>query len=80
MLPINQYITVRNRTMSNRTRIQYLVIHYVGAVSNAKSNCNYFYVSLFHILQTFYPNIILYICRFLIRIYSALNSYIKLHE
>ena len=43
MLPINQYITVRNRTISNRTRIQYLVIHYVGAVSNAKSNCNYFY-------------------------------------
>lgn len=43
MLPINQYITVRNRTISNRTGIQYLVIHYVGAVSSAKANCNYFY-------------------------------------
>lgn len=43
MLPINQYITVRNRTVSNRTSIQYLVIHYVGAVSTAKNNCSYFY-------------------------------------
>jgi uncharacterized protein YgiM (DUF1202 family) len=43
MLPINQYLTVRNRTVSNRTSIQYLVIHYVGAVSSAKANCNYFY-------------------------------------
>lgn len=43
MLPINQYITVRNRTISNRTNIPYLVIHYVGAVSSAKANCNYFY-------------------------------------
>lgn len=43
MLPINQYITIRNRTISNRTNIQYLVIHYVGAVSTAQNNCNYFY-------------------------------------
>ena len=43
MLPINQYITVRNRTISNRTNIPYLVIHYVGAVSSAKNNCEYFY-------------------------------------
>lgn len=43
MLPINQYITVRNRTVSNRTNIQYLAIHYVGAVSSAKANCSYFY-------------------------------------
>lgn len=43
MLPINQYITVRNRTVSNRTTIQYLAIHYVGAVSTAKNNCSYFY-------------------------------------
>ena len=40
MLPINQYITIRNRTISNRTNIQYLVIHYVGAVSTAQNNCN----------------------------------------
>ena len=39
MLPINQYITQRNRTISNRTSIQYLTIHYVGAVSSAKNNC-----------------------------------------
>ena len=46
-------------------------------------NLNFFFsviFSLFHILQTFYPNIIPYICHFLIRIYLALNSYIKLHE
>ena len=43
MLPINQYITVRNRTISSRTNIPYLVIHYVGAVSSAKNNCAYFY-------------------------------------
>ena len=43
MLPINQYITVRNRTISNRSSIQYLVIHYVGAVSSAQANCQYFY-------------------------------------
>lgn len=43
MLPINQYITQRNRTISNRTSIQYLTIHYVGAVSSAKNNCVYFY-------------------------------------
>lgn len=43
MLPINQYITQRNRTISNRTSIQYLTIHYVGAVSSAKNNCSYFY-------------------------------------
>ena len=43
MLPINRYITVRNRTISNRTNIPYLAIHYVGAVSSAKNNCVYFY-------------------------------------
>ena len=43
MLPINQYITIRNRTVSSRTSIQYLAIHYVGAVSSAKANCSYFY-------------------------------------
>lgn len=43
MLPINKYITVRNRTISNRSSIPYLAIHYVGAVSTAKNNCVYFY-------------------------------------
>lgn len=43
MLPINQYITQRNRTISNRKSIQYLTMHYVGAVSCAKNNCAYFY-------------------------------------
>lgn len=43
MLPINQYITVRNRTISNRSSVKYLAIHYVGAVSSAKNNCVYFY-------------------------------------
>lgn len=43
MLPINKYITVRNRTVSNRTSIPYLAIHYVGAVSSARNNCVYFY-------------------------------------
>lgn len=43
MLPINQYITVRNRTVSSRSSIQYLVIHYVGAVSTAYNNAKYFY-------------------------------------
>lgn len=43
MLPINEYITVRNRTVSNRTKIDYLVIHYVGAVSTALNNAKYFY-------------------------------------
>lgn len=43
MLPINKYITKRNRTISNRSSIKYLTIHYVGAVSSAKNNCVYFY-------------------------------------
>ena len=43
MLPINQYITITNRNISNRTNIQYLVIHYVGAVSGALANAQYFY-------------------------------------
>ena len=43
MLPINKYITKKNRTISNRSSIKYLTIHYVGAVSSAKNNCAYFY-------------------------------------
>lgn len=43
MLPINQYITIRNRTVANRSSVEYLVIHYVGAVSSAEANAKYFY-------------------------------------
>lgn len=43
MLPINRYITVRNRTISNSKNNKYLVIHYVGAVSTALNNAVYFY-------------------------------------
>ena len=43
MLPINQYITTTNRNISNRSNIQYLAIHYVGAVSSALANAKYFY-------------------------------------
>lgn len=45
MLPINQYLTKRNKTSSNRGKgsIKYLAIHYVGAVSSALANAKYFY-------------------------------------
>lgn len=43
MLPINRYITIRNRTISNSKNNKYLVIHYVGAVSSALDNAKYFY-------------------------------------
>lgn len=35
-------ITNTNRTISNNRKIEYLVIHYVGAVSTARNNANYF--------------------------------------
>jgi N-acetylmuramoyl-L-alanine amidase CwlA len=35
-------ITNRNRTVYNSRNIKYIVIHYVGAVSSAKANANYF--------------------------------------
>lgn len=35
-------ITTRNRTVSNNRSIKYIAIHYVGAVSTAKANSNYF--------------------------------------
>lgn len=43
MLPINRYITIRNRTISNSKNNKFLVIHYVGAVSTALNNAKYFY-------------------------------------
>lgn len=35
-------ITKRNRTVCNNRKIEYIVVHYVGAVSSAKANSNYF--------------------------------------
>lgn len=35
-------ITNTNRTISNNRKIEYLVMHYVGAVSTARNNANYF--------------------------------------
>lgn len=35
-------ITTRNYTKGNNRKIEYIVIHYVGAVSTAKNNSNYF--------------------------------------
>lgn len=35
-------ITNTNRTISNNRKIKYLVMHYVGAVSTARNNANYF--------------------------------------
>lgn len=35
-------ITNTNRTISNNRKIEYLVMHYVGAVSTAKNNASYF--------------------------------------
>lgn len=45
MKDINKKISLINFTDSNRekTQIKWLVIHYVGAVSTAKNNANYFY-------------------------------------
>ena len=41
-MDIIKNITNRNRTISNGRNIKYIVIHYVGAVSSAKANSNYF--------------------------------------
>ena len=46
-------ITNTNRTISNNRKIEYLVIHYVGAVSTARNNASYFktlIVVLLHII------------------------------
>lgn len=44
-MEINRKLTLINFNNSNRqpNQIKYLVIHYVGAVSNAKNNVDYFY-------------------------------------
>lgn len=43
MLKIQKKLTQVNRTVSNNRKINYIVIHYVGAVSSAKNNVDYFY-------------------------------------
>lgn len=41
-MEISRNITNRNRTIKNDRKIEYIVIHYVGAVSTAKNNTIYF--------------------------------------
>lgn len=41
-MEINRNITNRNRTIRDGRKIEYIVIHYVGAVSTAKNNTIYF--------------------------------------
>lgn len=41
-MEIVKNITNRNRTIANNRKIEYIVIHYVGAVSSAKANSDYF--------------------------------------
>ena len=41
-MDINKNITTVNRTLMNNRNIEYIVIHYVGAVSTAKANTDYF--------------------------------------
>lgn len=45
MLKINRKITPYNFTHIENKRNMWIVIHYVGAVSTAKANANYFYTS-----------------------------------
>ena len=42
-MEINKKITKVNRTVMSNKNNKYLVIHYVGAVSTAKNNADYFY-------------------------------------
>ncbi|MBO5143205.1 MAG: N-acetylmuramoyl-L-alanine amidase [Clostridia bacterium] len=43
MLEINKRITLVNRTIASNRSIDWIVIHYVGAVSSAKNNVDFFY-------------------------------------
>ena len=45
MLTINRKITPYNFTKNNNKHNDWLVIHYVGAVSSAKNNAQYFYTA-----------------------------------
>lgn len=41
-MKITDYLTTRNYTKGHNRKIQYIVIHFVGAVSTAKNNAIYF--------------------------------------
>lgn len=43
MLQIQKKLTLVNRTITSNRKKQWIVIHYVGAVSTAKNNADYFY-------------------------------------
>lgn len=43
MLPIQKKLSLVNRTIAKNRKKQWIVIHYVGAVSTAKNNADYFY-------------------------------------
>ena len=43
MLKIQKKLSLINRTLANNRHIKYIVIHYVGSVSTAKNNVDYFY-------------------------------------
>lgn len=43
MLAIQKMMTLINRTIATNRKKQFIVIHYVGAVSTAKNNVDYFY-------------------------------------
>lgn len=43
MVNIQKKITLVNKTISENRKIEWIVIHYVGAVSTAKNNVDYFY-------------------------------------
>ena len=43
MLPIQKKLSLVNRTIAQNRNKKYIVIHYVGAVSTAKNNVEYFY-------------------------------------
>lgn len=42
MREINRLISRYNQNAGNASRIKYIVIHYTGAMGDAKANCNYF--------------------------------------
>lgn len=43
LIKIQKKLTLINRTIAKNRKIEYIVIHYVGAVSSAKNNVDYFY-------------------------------------
>lgn len=43
MLPINQLLSITNRTVLRNKQNKYIVVHWVGSVSTAWNNAKYFY-------------------------------------